>query len=739
MGGAYLLYHPYAVHSTPMTSDGTTGNLFDEADGSAETESSSKTDEEPSIDSSSENGSALQDEGAASSDETSEGDEEDVATIEEGKILDYISGEPVNDRPKERVRQKTARALVHEFGIRPEDMETDLRVTLEIGGKSTWRQLEIGIWDPEDEHKQEKMKRAVVCEKEPSSNGTTKIKTHEQAGEDLEELKAFMAALPECKYGLWTNGLDLFYLKKTETRFDTKFEPIGDWPPADDSLELQDVLSNARMRAAEPEMLKTTFRRCHNFIHGNEGMQKGKAFWQFLHLIFSKMHDEETHDSDQRQFWAGPTERFTEEGRKKIRSRVEPLFEQAKQAYDDVFKGDEQIELSDRALAFMVSELSKYDFIRTKLDAKGTAYQEIVGSNLRGDRGQYFTPRGVVDMAVEMLDPDPDERLLDPACGTGGFLVSSLSHIMEKLRNERDLEPGDESSEEFFEVKEALSRYADTNLFGADFDPDLVRATTMNIAMATGESGNAYHIDSLAFPNGHLDAVERARQDIPLGSIDVLLTNPPFGADIPISDPDILNPYELAKKWEQDEDGTFRNSGDYKSSVAPEILFIEQSIRWLKPGGRMAIVLPNGVLGNPADEHIRRRILDRCYILASVEVPIESFIVEANVNIHTTVLFLKKKTEEERQLEALGKKDSYPVFMAVAETCGVDRRGNPLYERHPNGEEVVEEVSKIETVVINGEEINRKVRRKEKVIDNDLPKIAKNYRRFRSKNPEPGK
>jgi type I restriction enzyme M protein len=357
------------------------------------------------------NGHALDaaSEDAADASEAADEDADAVATVEEGKLLDYISGEPVTDRPKEHVRQKTARALVHEFGIRPEDMETDVWVRLEVGGRSTRRKLELAVWNPGDPHELDTIRRVVVCKKPPSSKGTTKIKTHDQAQRDLRELEAYMAALDGCTYGLWTNGLDLFYLKKVETRFDTAFEPIGDWPPADESLEMEDVLSNARVRAAEPEMLKTTFRRCHNFIHGNEGMQKGKAFWQFLHLIFSKMYDEETNKRDQRQFWAGPTEQFTEAGRTAIRDRIEPLFEQAKAAYDTVFAGNERIELSDRALAFMVSELARYDFTRTRLDAKGTAYQEIVGSNLRGDRGQYFTPRGVVDMAVEMLDPKPTE------------------------------------------------------------------------------------------------------------------------------------------------------------------------------------------------------------------------------------------------------------------------------------------------------------------------------------------
>ena len=185
-------------------------------------------------------------------------------------------------------------------------------------------------------------------------------------------------------------------------------------------------------------MLRTAFRRCHNFIHGNEGMPKDAAFWQFLYLIFCKMYDERAR-RDRRRFWAGPQDQFTDAGRLLIRKRIEPLFGEVKQEYKAIFSGSEEISLSDRALAFMISELSKYEFSRIDVDAKGAAYQEIVGTNLRGDRGQYFTPRGAIRLVVEILEPREDERLLDPACGTGGFLVAALARRMERFREEEQV------------------------------------------------------------------------------------------------------------------------------------------------------------------------------------------------------------------------------------------------------------------------------------------------------------
>jgi type I restriction enzyme M protein len=172
--------------------------------------------------------------------------------------------------------------------------------------------------------------------------------------------------------------------------------------------------------------------------------------------------------------------------------------------------------------------------------------------------------------------------------------------------------------------------------------------------------------------------------------------------------------------------------------VAPEVLFIQRGIEWLRPGGRMGIVLPDGILGNPGDEYIRRWILRHCWVLASVDLPVETFIVEANVNILTSLLFLKKKTREEIQAEDLGRAVDYPVFMAVAEKVGFDRRGVPLYERTPDGEEILKDEVETERIRVGGKVVVRTLHRKKKILDDDLPKIAEAYREFRRKHPEPG-
>ncbi|MFE3001410.1 restriction endonuclease subunit M [Nocardia sp. NPDC059246] len=668
------------------------------------------------------------------------GDSE-VTSLEEGWILDYITGDPVKDSPKEQVRQRIARALFHEYGISVEDMVPDYKIRID----GRLKKADIAVFPPGLEKTDENLRRIVICDKEPKmgTKGAYKMRDHEQAKKEFGLLHAAMAEAKDCRYGLWTNGLEFFFFEKEETRFDVKFRPLGDWPMGDDTIGSRTVASNAQLRRADREMLLTAFRRCHNYIHGNEGMPKDAAFWQFLYLIFAKMHDERRGRDQPPRFWAGMFEKevnghrqlvdeqFDSDGQRAIRARVEPLFDEIREKYTgSIFRGNEQITLSDRALAFMVGELAKYDFGRTDLDAKGAAYQELVGTNLRGDRGQYFTPRGAIDLIVAMLNPKEGERVLDPACGTGGFLVSTLKHMDRRFHEEERIEIGEESTDDFLSIRDRLIAYSRTNLFGADFDPFLVRAAQMNIVMASNGEARLFNMNSLEFPAGHLAGAAEARGVADLGTIDVVMTNPPFGSDIPITDPNILRNYDLAHIWERADDGSFRNTGRLQGSVAPEVLFIERCYDWLRPGGRMGIVLPNGILGNSGDEYIRWWILRHCWVLASVDLPVEVFIVEANVNILTSLLFLKKKTQQELQAEDLGSQSDYPVFMAVAEKVGFDRRGNTLYKRSPDGEEIVEEVVHRERVRVADRSVLRVLKRKEKMVDDDLPVIARAYADF---------
>jgi len=673
-----------------------------------------------------------------------------IDSLADDETIDYITGKKVKLKGNEAVRQRIARALFHEYGISVDDMERDFPIQVTIDGRrKVTKKADIAIFAPGAEHTLENLRRVVICKPEPKPGRTvTKIRTFQQAQKDIEELQTILGteSTPSLQYGMWTNGLEIFYLYKEPTRFGARFEELAYWPKADEEIGSATVASVARLRRrADSEMLRLAFRRCHNYIHGNEGMSKDTAFWQFLYLLFAKMYDERLSRQYNRppRFYLLPSEAASEEGRQAIHKRILDLFDEVKKEYP-TFTESDVITLSPRALAFIVAELAPYDLSATDMDVKGMAYQELVGTNLRGDRGQYFTPTGAVELVVKILDPKPGEKVLDPACGTGGFLRETLRHILNKWRAEENTEGLPDTEEQLIDHQARLAKYASECLFGADFDRTLVRATTMSILTFAGVEGNVYHMDSLAFPDGHFPDVAKARQTIPVpGSVDIVMTNPPFGTDIKIEEEFILEKYRdgVARSWVRNkETGELEPGAKELTGVSPEVLFVQRAVQWVKPGGRIGIVLPNGLLSNhgPANEAIRRWILDHCWVLASVELPVETFIVEANVNILTTLLFLKKKTEKERMAATLGEQQDYPVFMAIAEKVGYDRRGNKVYKRDPNGKAIVEEHLERERIRIGDKDVVRTFIRKREVIDNDLPLIAEAYHRFRQKYPEPG-
>lgn len=340
---------------------------------------------------------------------------------------------------------------------------------------------------------------------------------------------------------------------------------------------------------------------------------------------------------------------------------------------------------------------------------------------------------------VEMLDPQENQRVLDPACGSGGFLVMVLDHVRKKIA--RRLYPNLDSPfiEEKYntiEVNQLVKNYAEQYLFGFDFDPDLKKSARMNMVMAGDGHANVFHINSLAYPKGdnryELEQVEKSikksiaqsddkkfpfEYDDARGKFDLIFTNPPFGAKIPINDKDILNMYDLGKG---------------SSSEPPEILFIEASYNYLKPGGKMAIVLPDGILGNANTKDVREWILDKFRILASIDLVVEAFLPQ--VGVQASLLFLQKKTESERQL-AKAKEEDYNVFMAIAEKLGKDRRGNPIYIRDQDGAEILfENERKYLVSEKDGQRILKIRKEKVKLIDDDLPLISEKYQTFLKKN-----
>jgi type I restriction enzyme M protein len=253
----------------------------------------------------------------------------------------------------------------------------------------------------------------------------------------------------------------------------------------------------------------------------------------------------------------------------------------------------------------------------------------------------------------------------------------------------------------------------------------------MNMVMNNDGHGNIFSFNSLEFPASSEPDVLLAQNKIPFESFDFVFTNPPFGAKIPVDDPAILEQYELARRWKKNERGEWAAFGLH-AKVPPEILFIERCYHWLKPGaGKLAIVLPDGILGNPDLEYVRAWILRKTQVLASIDLPVEAFLPQ--VGVQASLLFLRRKSEEEMAAERMGSNRPYDVFMAVAEKVGRDRRGNKTYVRNADGAELLFDVFEEEIRIRGNQRMVHIITIKDKKLDDDLPRIAEAYTRYREK------
>ena len=261
-------------------------------------------------------------------------------------------------------------------------------------------------------------------------------------------------------------------------------------------------------------------------------------------------------------------------------------------------------------------------------------------------------------------------KVLDCCCGTGGFLVSWLNSLYRILV---DQEQRREAVDPLSRARERVRTACDINLFGLDINPHLVRTAQMNLVLHGDGSSNIFRADSARNP-GEWEA--RPRQTIPYGSIDVVLTNPPFGGKAKVDDAHILDQYELSR-WE---------SENPRSILPAEQLFVEAALKFLRPGGHMAIVLPDGILNNPSLQWIRSWLLRRTKLIASVDLPKTTFSASGGVNNPSVVVVRKFYQNERTQAEQNIIDTSYEVFMSTPRTSGINSRGNPIYLRHPDGQ-----------------------------------------------------
>lgn len=527
-----------------------------------------------------------------------------IMSIPDGKILDFLTKRFVNDTPEEYVRQNIEKALVRQYKYPIDSCKPE--VSIKVGSSN--KRVDVVIFEENKPHMQENA--YILIE-------TKKAKTNPHGKKDgIEQLKTYMAACLNAKFGLWTNGDERYCIAKREKDGGFLYDEIPEIPSFGQTEAEIYRPERKNLQIATADNLLFAFRRCHNYIAGNAGMHKDDAFWELLKVIFSKIEDER---SGTINFYVTPSELKDKTKASATKARIQKLFQSRVVAkYPKIFNSDETktIELSADVLAYVVSQLQGYSLLASPVDVKGIAYEEIVGSNLRGDRGEFFTPRNACRMAVEMLDPQADQRVIDPACGTGGFLITAMNHALKVLREQEASlwnDPDNPTSYEIEELYRKRAEYLSTCVYGIDLNPALVRAAKMNMVMNNDGAGGLFRENSLSNP--HTWAPESAAA-IQMGSFDLVFTNPPFGANIVIDDVNILSQFELAAVWDTDETGKLSIRRDKNGepvlqiSQPPEILFIERCVQLLKPGtGKMAMVIPNGILNNPSLEYVRSWLL----------------------------------------------------------------------------------------------------------------------------------
>ena len=646
----------------------------------------------------------------------------DQPEISDGKIVDFIDGKIRKDSETEQIRQNFERTLIEEYNYHPEDVSVDFKIKVMDGSRKVTKTISLSILHEKKSAKptQDDVYVLIMVVKpktQPTdlSGGT----------EDLEKL---LAACPNAAFACWSNGIETLYFQKKKTKFDVDIFPVNDFPRKGEDDAAIFTTDRSRLRAATGNNLLYAFKRCHDFIHANQGGSKEQIFWEFLKVLFAKIQDEE--QGGRPQFSIRTLEeRNTPTGHQLVKERIDALFKSVKKksGFQGLF--DDQaadIRFQPDVLTFTVAQLEKYDFLHSSVDVKGMAYETIVGPTLEGTRGEFFTPRNLVKMAVKMLDPKPGDRILDPACGTGGFIVVAFNYIAEQLRlaaKKQWRNPAKPTEDEERVVNEQIHQ-AGKNVFGIDFNANLAKTAQMNMVMNNDGRGGIYSVNSLWKPSAWPKEIATA---ITLSGYDMVITNPPFGTKIKVEGSEILGQYDLAHAWSK-EGERWVMQGTLKTGVPPEILFIERCFQFLKPGtGKMAIVLPDGILGNPDLEYVRYWIMTNCQVLASVDLPVEMFLPRTGTQ--TSVLFLRRKSDQEKLAESLsGEPPEYSIFMAIAKSVGKDRRGNTIYKRDKEGREIIKpDLYKkyAHSTVLDFAPIVEPTGR---IVNDDLPEIARLFR-----------
>lgn len=581
----------------------------------------------------------------------------------DGRIIDFIDPNVTRpNTPEEQVRQTYARKLHYEYSY-PKDVIV-IGAPISIG--SELRYADIAIY-----------RDAVSARRK--DQGKIRLVVETKAGDITSgrgQLKSYMFA-SSAEGGVWLNATDApAYFR----RFDQPELKLEEWPNIPREGEEWDAIGrHKKHQLRPPHNLVETFKRCHNALY-KVGIDSEDLAMDMVRMILAKYRDE-TNEGETCDFRMNPLELQSQERRKQVANRVRKLFEQVRNDNLDVFDKHETITAGDKEIATVVSELQEFRFLPEVdsdeiYDVVGAAYEVYVGSHLKGDRGQYFTHRLIVQLIVRLVDPEEKATILDPAMGSGGFLVTAMRHVTQKIMR----------SHRSSIAKRSAVNTLHTHIFGVDKAPKLVKVARTNMILASDGHSGLIRGDSLEpfHRLGTEDFWKKAGPEIPT----IILTNPPFGATsehkiTAEKEPDLLAQFEVGHIWRIDA-----NSGDLKPTqdlvsegVPPEYLFLERCIKWVAPGGKIGIVLPRAILDNDKALSLRTLIFRETRVLAVVNCHDDTF--KPYTGAKTAILVLQKK------MHSGEKDDDYPIFMAISQGIGHNGIGEPIYKTNATGDQIL--------------------------------------------------
>lgn len=569
-----------------------------------------------------------------------------------GYITDFISGKKVKSTPEEvEAVQVFAKSLVEDYGYSKAQIQTRPQYRVKVRPSDTKKEYPVDIAVFENDSKNDDSLRIVVeCKRKSKNDGLSQ----------LQDYLRFSRA----NIGVWFNGNERQFIRKVEKSGEIKFVSIPNIPRKGERLE--DIGKHRRKDLIVPHNLKSICSSIRNHLAGNAvGVTRDELIAaQMINIIFCKIYDEKfTKPDEMVTFRAGINEDSSA-----VATRIKTLFEKVKTKYKEVVNFSDAINLDDDSVLYIVGELQNYCLILSERDVIADAFETFIGYALKGGLGQFFTPRNVVKLLVEIVAPQPDEIIIDPACGSGGFLVESLKYVWDKL---------EEKSKDYkwsgLTLNEEKTAVAINNIRGIEKDNFLSKVAKAYMVLLGDGKGGIFCEDSL---EKTVKWKDKTRQSIDLEKFDVLLTNPPFGKAIKVVGEEKLAQYDLAKKWKKTDNG-FQKGNQSNTEMRPEILFVERSLQLLKDGGRMGIVLPETFFHAPGLMYVME-FIEKHNIQWVIDLPHNTFRPHNNAKCLAVVL---QKSVSQQSI----------INFAVAEEMGHDHQGKEIFRWDSTAQKVNKE------------------------------------------------